>query len=314
MHRLAVIAAPHAWPAHWAMSGFEVEHLPAVTALAPDARFDGIALVQPAPGEVAATLQQLKLRDPLGAVATLMAGRGDSAEALALLEQHEFDGFLDLGWPERLAAASVRIAVGHVELGRNLVDIQRVVIQQARQQMTSLYELANHDGLTNLFNHRYFAGLMERQHERSHRLGESYALVFLDLDDLKQLNTRYGHAGGSLALNELARLIAASIRGTDVAVRLGGDEFAIFLAGCDQAQGAEFARRLCSRLHAHHFEFEGQPMAITVSCGVAAYPEDGLKYSDLLKHADDALLHAKAEGKDRVVGFAATRPQTNLTQ
>lgn len=307
MHQLAVIAAPNQWPRHWALPDFVVRHHPSPEALDPEERFDGIALVEPAPREVGAVLEQLKARDPLRGVATLIAGRAAAPASQALLEHHQFDGFIDLDWPARIAAANLRIALGHVEMGRNLVDIQRVVIQQARQQTTSLYELAHHDGLTNLFNQRYFAELMERQHARSTRLGESYALVFIDLDDLKRLNTRHGHTGGSQALNELARAIGATIRSSDVAVRLGGDEFAIFLAGCDQARGAEFARRLCARVRALRFDVEGQPVSITISCGVAAYPEDGRLYSDLFKRADAALLEAKAQGKDRIVTFSPPR-------
>jgi diguanylate cyclase (GGDEF)-like protein len=88
---------------------------------------------------------------------------------------------------------------------------------------------------------------------------------------------------------------------SDVAVRMGGDEFAVFLAGCDQQRGTEFAHRLCARLRAHHFELDGERLSITVSCGVAAYPEDGDAYPDLLKLADRALLCAKSQGKDRAV-------------
>lgn len=313
MHQLAVIAAPQRWPAHWTLREFTLHHHRALSSLGADARFDGVAIVEPAPGEVDGVLSALEEREQVGAFATLVVGHASDGGVPALLQRHRFDGFIDLTWPEDLAAASIRVALAHVELGRNLVEIQRVVIQQAREQMVSLYEQAIHDGLTNLFNHRYFAEMMERRHERSRRLGETYALVFIDLDNLKDLNTRYGHAGGSQALNELARLIAATIRATDVAVRLGGDEFAVFLSGCDQPQGIEFARRLCSKLHAHRFEVDGQPLSITVSCGVASYPEDGLLHSDLLKHADSALLHAKAQGKDRAVGFVQVLEQQALT-
>jgi diguanylate cyclase (GGDEF)-like protein len=313
MHQLAVIAAPKAWPGSWSFPDFRLHHLSDVTALGADARFDGIALVAPPADTLAQTLEALKERERSGTFATLLVGASD-ANTPALLSQYAFDGFIDLSWSSDVAAANVRIALGHVELGRNLVEIQRVVIHQAREQMVSLYEQAIHDGLTNLFNHRYFAEMMERRHERSRRLGETYALVFIDLDNLKQLNTRLGHAGGSQALNELAKLIAASIRATDVAVRLGGDEFAVFLSNCDQAQGIEFARRLCTKLRAHAFDCDGQSVSISVSCGVASYPEDGVLYSELLKHADAALLHAKAQGKDRAVGFTAVHQQAALSQ
>ncbi len=309
MHEVAVVCAPTEWPAHWRLPDFQLHQHTALEALSADVQFDCILLVEPKSEELGELLQVLKERDRLGAVATLVAGRADSTGMHALLEKYPCDGFLDLAWPEALASAGIRIALGHVELGRNMVEIQRAVIDQARQQMSSLYELANHDGLTNLYNPRYFAELMERQHERSMRRREAYALVFIDLDDLKLLNTRYGHAGGSKALNELACTIVSSIRATDVAVRLGGDEFAVFLADCDQVQGTDFAKRLCAKLRTQRFEVDGEELSITVSCGVSSYPEDGANYSELLKHADAALHQAKTTGKDRAVGYLSASQQ-----
>lgn len=273
---------------------------------------DGVILVDPQPCEVSAVLLGLEERERLGGGATLIAGQASSPGIHALLEQHPFDGFLDLSWPEALAATTIQTALRHVE-ARHVIALQRVVIEQARGLSTSLYELANHDGLTNLFNHRYFAEQMERRHEHSQRAGEAYAMVFVDLDDLRQLNTRYGHAGGSQALHELAGIIASSIRGTDVAVRVGGDEFAIFLPGRDQAAGTAFASRLCARLRGHHFAVDDQDVSITVSCGVSSYPEDSSRYADLLKHADSALFHAKALGKNRAVGFESSQESSSLT-
>ena len=193
----------------------------------------------------------------MGAVATLVAGHAGSPGLEALLDRYPCDGFIDLAWPESLAAAALRIALGHVALGRNMVEIQQVVIEQAREDMTSLYDRANHDGLTNLFNQRYFAQLMERQHASSAQRHESYALVFIDLDDLKRLNTRYGHAGGSRALNELAGTIATSIRSTRRGGAAGRRRVRGVPGGCDQADGTDFAQRLCSTLRNRHFEMTG---------------------------------------------------------
>ena len=306
MPTLAVVSAPNAWPAHWELPELTLEHHATIEGIDPEDRVDGILLVAPCPKDVAALLRGLEEREHRGAVAMLVAGQAD-APNMAALAAYPCDGFLDLAWPDALAGAAIRTALGHVELGRNMVEIQRAVIAESRQQMAALYQLANHDGLTNLFNQRYFAAQMERQHERSKSKGQSYAMVFIDLDDLKQLNTRYGHAGGSKALHELARIIASSIRTTDVAVRVGGDEFAIFLANSDQSGGTEFASRLCAKLRNHHFEFDTQDVSMTISCGIASYPEDSSAYSELLRHADQALLHAKALGKNRAVGYAPSQ-------
>ena len=295
MQQLAVVSASNAWPAHWALREFQVHHHTSLDDLDASVRFQCVLLVEPQLEQLDDLLQALKERDRLGAVATLVAGRAESPGVHALLAQYPCDGLLDLAWPETLAAAGLRIALEHVALGRNMVEIQRMVIDQSRQQLSALYQLSTGDGLTADFTQRHFAELMERQHDRSVRRGQSYALVFIDLDDLPQLEAEHGHEGRARAVNELAGAIASSVRTTDVAMRLGGDEFAVFLSDCDQASGIDFANRLCSKVRQH---------AMTVSCGVASYPADGAVYSELLKHADAALAHAKATGKNRAVGFA----------
>lgn len=303
MHQVAVVARPGGWPAHWKLGDVQLHHL-SLEEAAIDLRLQCIALVEPEPNDLRYVLERLEALGRVGEVATIVAGHASSPQVHTLVEQGPCDGFLDLSWPEPLAAAGLRIAMSHVELGRNVVEIQRVVMDEARQQMASLYDLANHDGLTNLFNQRYFKDLMERQHERSLRRREPYTLVFIDLDDLKLLNTRYGYDGGSRALHELASAIMGSIRSTDVAVRLGGDEFVVLLHNCEQPAGLEFGNRLCARLKDLRFEVNGRPLSITVSCGVASFPRDGVAWSDLLKLADGALRRSKTEGKNRVTGVA----------
>lgn len=300
MHQVAVVSRSGGWPEHWKLGELQLHHLTLEEATS-DLRVQCITLVEPEPEELRFVLERLEASDRVGAVATVVAGSASSPRVHALMEQCPCDGFLDLSWPEPLAAAALRIAMGHVELGRNVVEIQRAVIDQARQQMASLYDLANHDGLTNLFNQRYFEELMERQHGRSLRRREPYTLVFIDLDDLKLLNTRYGHDGGSRALHELASTIMVSIRSTDVAVRLGGDEFVVLLQNCEQQAGVDFGNRLCARLRELRFEVvPGQLISISVSCGVASFPRDGVAWSELLKSADAALHHSKKQGKNRV--------------
>jgi len=301
VYQLAVIASPGQWPQHWALHDFELAHLHSLSELPVAARPDTVAFVRPGPDELPAALAQLDERDDTGSVARLLVERADVEGVGELLRRHHFDGFIDLAWPSSVVEAGLRTALTHVELGRTIVDIQRGVMAEQRHETASLYELANHDGLTHLFNQRYFAQLMQREHQRSRHRAEAYTLVFIDLDDLKRLNTHHGYACGSRALAELAFLIAATTRATDMAVRMGGDEFAVFLPGCEKAQGVEFAERLVSRLRAHRFEHDGRWLSITASCGVASYPEDGDAYPTLLAHTDHALRSAKRSGKDRAV-------------
>jgi diguanylate cyclase (GGDEF)-like protein len=238
-------------------------------------------------------------------VPLLLAGLPGAAELEPLMRQCNFDGFLDLGWPAPLAASCLGLAARNVEAGRNLVEIQRAILEQSRAETQELYEQANHDSLTHLFNHRHFSELMAREHERNKRAGHPYALVYIDLDDLKHLNTRYGHEGGSDALRALAQVMTESLRASDVALRVGGDEFVIYLPDCDKQAGALFADRVRQRLGARPFVLQGQPVPLTFSAGVAAFPEDGRQFSELIDRADQALLYAKQKGKNQAVAWEA---------
>src|SRR4051794_25578262 len=124
MNQVAVVSASREWPQAWKLRDFHLHHHAALGSLAADARFQCVLLVEPRPEELDGLLQSLKERDRLGAVATLVAGHAGSPGLHALLERYPCDGFLDLSWPESLAAAALRIALSHVELGRNLVEIQ----------------------------------------------------------------------------------------------------------------------------------------------------------------------------------------------
>lgn len=299
MYQLAVIAPPGQWPEHWALRDFQLAYVSSMNELPASARPDTVAFVHPGASELPRALEQLDARDGAGTVARLLVERGDVAGVGELLQRHHFDGFIDLAWPAAVVEAGLRTALTHVELGRTIVDIQRVVMAEQRRETESLYELATHDELTHLFNQRYFSQLMQREHHRSQQRFEAYSLVFIDLDDLKRLNTDFGYASGSRALAELAFLIAATTRATDLAVRMGGDEFAVFLPGCEKQQGLEFAERLVSRLRTHRFRHDGRWLRITASCGVASFPEDATAYPELLAHADQALRSAKRAGKNR---------------
>jgi diguanylate cyclase (GGDEF)-like protein len=279
-----------------------------VSALAADAFPDEVEcaiVVAGASEQIAAAVRLIDRARGETAVAMVLAGGAKDEAVARALQAHAFDGFIDLAWPPALLKAGLELALRQVELGRNVVEIQRVVIEQSRNETVSLYELAVRDELTKLNNKRHFDEILAREHERSKRLSRPYAIIYVDLDDLKQLNTRLGHAGGSLALRELGRVLASLCRVSDAAARLGGDEFAVLVADTDKVGGCELAQRLISELAGLHIDFEGQDLTISASIGVAAFPEHGAHHWDVLNHADAALLRAKATGKRRAIAYEA---------
>jgi two-component system cell cycle response regulator len=161
--------------------------------------------------------------------------------------------------------------------------------------------LAQTDGLTGLPNFRSFHARLEEEVARAHRYGHPLSCAMVDLDGLKEINDKLGHAAGNRAITALADAVREELRDTDFAARYGGDEFVVLLPQTNQSQGALFAERLRRRL-VEASEEAGLP--VRGSIGVAALSAEELDSpeaaEDLLRRADEALYRAKRSGRDRV--------------
>ena len=147
---------------------------------------------------------------------------------------------------------------------------------------------ASHDGLTGLANYREFFESLEREVRRAERTRQPFALLLLDLDDLKTINDRFGHLTGNRALNRLARVMKEHCRGTEVAARYGGDEFAILLLEANAERAQNVAERIGSCLR-----LQPDSPPLSVSIGFSVYPVDGLAAPEILEAADKRLYQTK---------------------
>jgi diguanylate cyclase (GGDEF)-like protein len=170
-------------------------------------------------------------------------------------------------------------------------------------------ELSRKDGLTELYNHRFFHQLLETEIARAERYNRVVSLIMIDIDDFKTYNDSHGHPAGDVALRRLAQLLKQSSRNCDFAARYGGEEFAIIVPEVS----ADSARRMAERLLKliDESEFEGEAVMpggrLTISIGVATFPMQAASKSELVEHADQALYRAKGLGKNRVVVFGEER-------
>lgn len=165
-------------------------------------------------------------------------------------------------------------------------------ITQRRQSEQEVMHLAHHDGITNLLNRRFFVECLADEIELVKSAGE-LTLFAIDLDDFKLANDEFGHAAGDAVLREVAARLKQCTRSQDLVGRLGGDEFAVVVkGGAGQEVAAEFASRLVAEL-SKPYDFEGQPIEIGASVGVAMAPRDAREVGALLKTADIALYEAK---------------------
>ena len=153
------------------------------------------------------------------------------------------------------------------------------------------------DGLTGLYDHDTLLTLLEKEIERARRYSETISLLLLDLDDFKQVNDVFGHQKGDEVLVQLADIIRETIRTMDIAGRYGGEEFALILPETDMAAAVQSAERLrasvATRLR--------QDVQLTISVGVACFPNQEQTVAALVRAADEALYSAKAKGKNCVV-------------
>ena len=157
-------------------------------------------------------------------------------------------------------------------------------------------ERAIRDGLTGLFNHRYFQEYLEKLV----RKGEEFSLIMIDIDHFKRINDTYGHQAGDEVLKEISKVIKGCVRKTDVVARYGGEEIACVLAGASLKDAMRVAEVIRARVEEHPFEWGGGRIRVTVSLGVSHFPGAGMGREEVIKKADTALYRAKEEGRNRV--------------
>ena len=169
-----------------------------------------------------------------------------------------------------------------------------------------LRELSISDPLTSLYNRRFAQETLTREIHRAQREQGSIGVITFDIDFFKSVNDRYGHDAGDAVLKAVAAELQVSIRGGDIACRMGGEEFAIMMPGATlkvARQRAEELRAAIAALRLRHSQVDLP--AVSLSCGVAAFPEHGVSADALLRAADQALYRAKEAGRNRVESAAA---------
>jgi diguanylate cyclase (GGDEF)-like protein len=155
------------------------------------------------------------------------------------------------------------------------------------------------DGLTQVFNRRYFLEQLDREVSRAKRYRRELSLILFDIDRFKSINDSFGHLAGDYVLKQLATVIKGKIRREDILARYGGEEFAIVLPEIDGANALSFADKVRKLVEKAPFKFEDTKIQVTVSIGVATC-DDAADAAALIKKADDKLYEAKAAGRNCV--------------
>ncbi|NMO21827.1 GGDEF domain-containing protein [Pyxidicoccus fallax] len=165
-----------------------------------------------------------------------------------------------------------------------------------------IYRLTTMDGLTQIYNRRYFDEQLDREISRSRRYERVLSLVLLDIDHFKQVNDTYGHLAGDSVLKQLASTVRTKIRREDVFARYGGEEFAILLPEVSLGGTRQLAEKVRRLVEKQRFEFDKQSIPVTVSVGIATLEPQHREPGDLIRAADEKLYEAKSAGRNRVEG------------
>jgi diguanylate cyclase (GGDEF)-like protein len=199
-------------------------------------------------------------------------------------------------------------APAEAQLIRRFATLAALAYANARQR-DRLIEQARTDALTGLANRRHFHERMRAELARAGREDRALALIVFDIDDFKSINDRHGHPAGDAALRGFARILAEEARVSDIVCRIGGEEFAVLVPNTGAADARRYAVRVLLALRTSGLRPDGAPL--TASAGIADIADiagAGMAAEELLRAADERLLHAKAAGKDRVeTGLAAVR-------
>jgi diguanylate cyclase (GGDEF)-like protein len=184
-----------------------------------------------------------------------------------------------------------------------LADIATAAGRAQRLAREHALRLSRFDPLTGLYNRTWLYTTLEHEIRRSSRMGRTFALLMLDLDDLKPVNDTFGHQSGDRLLKGAAEALLRTIRFTDAAARYGGDEFVVLLPETDAAGAHIVAEKLRRDIGSLSMRALDRHVRTSVSIGLVTYPEDGTAIEELIAAADVAMYEAKRRGKNQIVGY-----------
>ena len=188
------------------------------------------------------------------------------------------------------------------KLFNNVAEHLAIALENARL-FEQTKKMAITDGLTGMYNKRYFTDVFNAEVERAKRCDHQLSIFMMDLDNFKHYNDSHGHPAGDELLMQLSSIIKESIRKTDIACRYGGEEFVVILPETTKEGAMIVAEKLVGAINSHPFPHAAeQPLGfVSTSIGVATFPDNGLDAEHLLEVADNALYVAKTEGRNRAV-------------
>lgn len=210
--------------------------------------------------------------------------------------------------PELLQKANIELSLlnmSYEQMNRELVEAKlqlEKLTTELEEKNRYLESIANLDGLTEIYNHRYFQEFLSKEMSRCRRLKINLGLILADIDNFKKFNDFHGHQAGDYVLREVAGLCRSLIRDYDLIARYGGEEFVFVLPDTSEVDTLTVAEKIRATIEDHPFTYEGDEYQVTSSFGVAGFDgsQSSISKTELIERADKALYAAKKKGRNRV--------------
>lgn len=227
---------------------------------------------------------------------------------IPLMAQGEIFGMLHL----TASSSSAKLTAAKQKLALAVAEHTGLALANLKLRETLQFQSIR-DGLTGLYNRRYLAEYLATETHRCQRSGKSFAVVMIDVDHFKQFNDTFGHETGDMVLQELGHFLQKSVRSSDVVCRYGGEELTLILSEVSLEDTQKIAEKIRLGVKQLNLKYHHQSVGgITISLGIAIFPQDGWTSERLLASADQALYRAKREGRDRVVAASELEKSSPL--
>lgn len=196
----------------------------------------------------------------------------------------------------------IQIIAKDVTKERQAEERIRQLIRDLETANTKLEALSITDEMTKLTNFRHFQSQLKQEHERASRYETPYTIIFCDVDNFKHYNDTNGHPAGDEVLKTVAQILRDTHRTSDISSRYGGEEFVVLCPHTSSKDGEILAERIRKNIESHSFPHgDKQPLGkVSISIGVASFPQDGNDFQEVLKSADKAVYYSKEHGRNQV--------------